>query len=81
MARTAAEYREQDISDLMDAWRRAIDVLRFDWSTQTASRAQRSFDEILNYLHAGEIPEVPKSEEQQVLVRHSFTTNLREGFA
>lgn len=51
-----ADYREQDIADLMETWRKSIDVLKFVWCSETASRAQQSFDEILNYLHAGEPP-------------------------
>lgn len=76
----SAAYRAQDLEDLMDAWRKSIDTLKLVWCSETASRTQRSFDEILNYLHAGEIPDVPKSEEQQVLVKHSFTTKSDKGF-
>lgn len=78
MPHTAAEYREQDLSDLMKAWRDSMDMLKLAWCKQTAAKAQYSFEEILNYFHVGEIPEVPKSEEQQVLVRHSFMSYVRE---
>lgn len=81
MPHTAADYREQDTGDLMKAWRRAMDVLRYDSSSPSLCRAQETFDEILNYFHAGETPQVPESEGNQRLVTltHIHVSKPKEG--
>lgn len=50
--------REHDLEDLMEAWRKSIEELKFVWSPENAAKAQETFDAVIEYIHAGETPKV-----------------------
>ncbi len=58
MKSEATVLHEQDVADLMVAWRKAMNRLStLPWTDENADAAKARFDELLAYHHAGEVPE------------------------
>lgn len=51
------KLREHDLDDLMAEWHKSIDTLKLVWCKENADKAKKAFDAVLDYIHAGEVPE------------------------
>lgn len=58
MIETHEGIRDQDLEDLRERWRKDVEKLKTDWTPEASRRTMESFNAILEYLHAGEVPDV-----------------------
>lgn len=57
LTETSAQIREQDLEDLNARWRESIEEMKRQPSEETSERVLEAFNAILEYMHAGEIPD------------------------